>query len=571
MPTTIPTNRLAGALPSANGKHHDYSKVFAQFGVTFGQPTGSGEVCAEECPFCGKDKFHVNVGTGKYHCKHCQEGGNVTTFLTWQHGRLLEATTKDHYLTLKAKRGIASQTLRSHELAYDEAEDRWLIPFKSSKDSVVNIQLYYPNKPKPNKYNLPELPTALYGFHTLTGDKDKTVYLCEGPFDAIALDYNIGHKNRHKYIILATPGSFKEEWAPHFAGLRVKVCHDNDKGGREQSAREQKLLSPVAHSLTVLKWPEGLDGYDLNDLVKNRPGLKLPGWIEEHSYKVTREPRLDWDDGWNRKDTEPEVYDWIWPNRLFCGTYVSYSGYRGTMKSTIIRELVARYTRGEPMPGCTEVGLPAGHAIYITAEDSKASAWRSLELVNADMNLVTVLPALLKDGDPLNVLEHLGEVREKIHAHGTRLVIIDGQNSVVGDPNISNDMKARSNVTNRLHQFAQKENICLVGIRNEDRDGRPYGPASFGDLGRCIMRSIADGDPIGDDYYFHLVFERVSEVSPKLYRPIPYSVEDLGGSARRILWGKVKPKPTLGQQLETFHAKAGGTSSQGGKRSKNRL
>src|SRR5262249_13100371 len=160
-------------------------------------------------------------------------------------------------------------------------------------------------------------------------------------------------------------------------------------------------------------------------------------------YEVTRQSKLAWEHGWERQSSEPEVIDWVWPNHLRTGTYASFSGKGGTLKSTIGRELIARYTKGRRMPGCEEIGLPAGHVIYITAEDSKATAWKQLEDAGADLNRITVLPATLKDGDPMNILEHLDELREMIRKYAVRFVVIDGQNSVVGAPCIATDMLAR--------------------------------------------------------------------------------------------------------------------------------
>jgi hypothetical protein len=552
----------------ANGrKPHDYRRVFQVFGVEFGQVNGSGEAVADACPWCDKDRFHLNIETGLYHCKHCEAKGNVTTYLTWLHAEFLKVTTAEDYKPLKDKRGgIAIQTLRLHGLAYDRGAKRWLLPFKNGQGHVNNVQVYYPDRPKggklPNKENLPGLPTAIYGFDKLTtADKSKPVLLCEGVFDAIALDYSIGAKNRPKYVIVATPGAFKEEWAEHFRDRKVRALYDNDKGGEQHREGVRKLLgeSGVAADLRVLRWPEGTpDGYDVNDLVRDRPDKSVLGWLIDHCYEVVREPKLDWEHGWERQSTNQEIIEWVWQNRLRCGSYASYSGKRGTLKSTLMREIVARYTQGKPLPGCKEIGLPPGHVIYITAEDGKETVWTSLERAGADTSLIMVLPAILKDGDPMNILLHLDELRQKIRQYHVRFVVIDGQNSVVGAPNISTDMLARHNITNKLHQFAQQENICLVGIRNEDSEGRALGPQSMGDLARCILRSEEAGED-GDQRYFKLVFERISDAAPKTHPPIPYSVEDLGGSSRRILWGKVKP--TMKQQLDAAGAAKKGAKS----------
>jgi hypothetical protein len=527
----------------------DYTRLYETLGVAFSRNRSGDEAIAETCPFCGREpsKFYVNVSTGQYDCKHCGEKGNPTTFLTWLHEDCLGRTTPDQYSTLGKVRGVAPQTLRDvHQLAYCDAADCWLVPFKSSKGSVVNFQLYYPDREKPNKLNLPGLPTALYGFDRLAAaDKAKPVLLCEGPFDAIALDYDIGAKHRPRYAVVATPGGFKEEWVEHFRGRKVRAFYDNDKGGEQHRERVRKLLgeSGEAAELLLLKCPAGFDGCDVNDLVR-RPEYRgrVLGFLLKHSFAVQAEPKLAWSHGWERKATGPEQIDWVWPDHLRCGTYVSFSGEQGTLKSTIARELVSRYTLGEMMPECDRLGLPAGHAVYVTAEDSQKDVWAHFDRLGADRDRLSVLPAVLRDGDPLNVLEHLPELEALIREQGTRLVAIDGQNSVVGAPNISTDMLARHNVTNKLHQFAQRLNVCLVGIRNEDAEGRALGPQSMGDVGRCVLRAVEEAKGADGQRYFRLVFKKVSDVSPSAYPPIPYSVEDLGGPARRILWGKSRPK-----------------------------
>jgi len=456
------------------------------------------------------------------------------------HQQFLEQTTTEHRRQLKEKRGgISLQTLNRHRLAFDASKNQWLIPFKNRKGGVVNLQLYSLANGK--KYNLPGLATSIYGLDRLSSDKKKILYLCEGPFDAIALDYHFRTK-RGKYDILASPGAFQEKWTEYFEGRKVFALYDNDKGGDAHRERVQKLLgeSRVAKELRVLKWPSDFqDGFDINDLVSQYPDTSVAGFVRKHSVKVVKEPKLVLWHGKDLKATAQEAIDWPWPDHLRCGTYVSFSGQQGTLKSTLAGEITARYTQGTPMPGCKKAGMPAGHVLYIIAEDDRASMVERLEVAGANLDRVTLMPAILKDGNPLNLLDHLEEIEQTIQEFGTRLVVIDGQNSVVGAPDISTDMKGRFNVTNRLHQFAQKLNVCLVGIRNEDPTGRAMGSQSMGDISRCVLRAV-EKKPDKKDRYFQLVFVKVSDSAPKTHPPIPYSVEDLGGRRRRILWGKSK-------------------------------
>jgi hypothetical protein len=61
------------------------------------------------------------------------------------------------------------------------------------------------------------------------------------------------------------------------------------------------------------------------------------------------------------------------------------------------------------------------------------------------------------------------------------------------------------------------------------------------DLGRCVLRA-EELKRCKGRRYFMLVFVKVNDVNQDLYPPIPYSVEDLGGASRRILWGVWRPK-----------------------------
>jgi hypothetical protein len=535
---------------SANGraaeeKGHDYRKLFTMLGVVFGPVNGSDQAVAESCPLCDKEgRFYLNVTTGRWDCKKCRESGNHLEFLTKLHKKYWDQTTAADYSALGKKRGIAPQTLRLHELAYDRRRGCWLIPFRSSKENLVNLQLYFPDKPKgKDKYNLP-LPMSLYGFDKLmAAPVDKPVFLCEGVFDAIAADYSIGAEHRGNYVVVATPGGFKEAWVEHFKDRKVRALYHNDDAGRRHTEKVRQLLgeSGVTAEMLVLKWPDATN--DVNDWVRAHPPprYRLPGFVRKHSYRVTAEPKLDFEDGWARRSTKPAVIDWIWPDRLRCGSYCSFSGQRGTMKSTLMWDLIARYTKGEPMPFCERVGLPAGHVLYITAEDSREDAWERLRTAGADLDNVTIHAAVTRAGAPFNVLDHLAELEEKIRRHGTRLVVIDGQNSCVGTPYIGTDMQARANVTNPLHQFAQKLNLALVGLRNDDEHGRPLGPQSMADLGRCIWKAERLTPKGQYPPYFRLIFVRISDAAERLHPPIPFSVDEGVGPARGILWGKVPP------------------------------
>src|SRR5262249_15116475 len=149
--------------------------------------------------------------------------------------------------------------------------------------------------------------------------KAKTVLLCEGPFDALALDYSIGPQNRPKYVIVAVPGTFKEEWAQYFRGRKARLFFDNDDAGRKLTEKVAKLLlDGGAAEVKALRWPEAgplpdgtPDGVkDLNDLVGSFGYTQAPdgikprsvlGWLIKNCYEAVHDSQLDWRFGWERK------------------------------------------------------------------------------------------------------------------------------------------------------------------------------------------------------------------------------------------------------------------------------
>jgi hypothetical protein len=544
---TFPLERT-NVMPKILPEGKDYSKLFQTLGINL-NVNGSVNAPAEACPYCGGTKFSANIDNGLWQCFRCQKKGNPTDMIRDVHQRHLERTSERDYQDLRERRGgISLQMLRHHDLAYDKSLQRWLIPFKNREGNVMTLQLYYLRDGR--KMNLPGIGTYLFNFNALPDDKKLWVFLCEGPFDAIALDYALDTK-RDRYVILAIPGTFKEEWVSYFAGRKVRCLFDNDAGGKIHNERVEKLLAPKAAELTFLRWPEEINSKDINDLVRDQPKLSLPSFFEQHSVKAVKEPKLIFTVG--KRPVTRDRRDYIWPNRLPCDTYVSLSGKRGTFKSSIAREIAARYTRGEPMPLEDKKSMPAGRVLYVHPEEDSLAVDESFERAGGNFDYWHNLSCFTRDNVYLNVLDFLEEIEGMIRRFGIRLVIIDGQNSVVGAPNISTDMTARNNVTNKLHHFAMQTHICLLGLRNEDDNRRALGPQSMSDIARCIMRTEELSVSIQDEVRtFNLEWVRVSEVAASHYDSIRYSVDNRKEqtAALKLHWG-TQAEEKLRKEIET--------------------
>jgi AAA domain/Toprim-like len=524
----------------------DFRPLFETFGPTFSK-NGSAEALADECPFCGKaNHFYLNVETGQYDCKVCGEHGNHFTFIRAMYQERLDATTDTDYQRLKRLRGLPLQTLKRHGLAWDAANGCWLIPYKSADGKVMNLCRYFEATKK--KYMLSGLPAQLYGLDLLSTGVGRTLFLCEGPFDAMALDHQLReNKTRKRYDILAVPGAntFKPEWAEHLQNRTVRIVFDNDEGGRKGQEHVVKVYREAKAScrLSALRWPDGYpDKCDLDDLVQD--GVNIAEFTREHCRKIESEQRLNFVRG---GEVEDEEKTWIWTGHMPCGSLVSFEGDHGSYKSTIARDLAARVTTGAPMPDGSPLGIPAGDVLYFTGEDSAATVRDIVALHGGDLDRLLIHELELPDGELVDLLQFLTEIEDQVNLTGAKLVVIDPINNFLGDYDVSTDVKARRNVTGKLHSFAKRLGICLLGLRNWGKAAegsstqRALGPSSMSHVCRaCFHTQISEqGPPVQGK----LAWDKVSDAPHP--RPIPFSVKDEGGHLRRILWGKTsEPKET---------------------------
>jgi hypothetical protein len=520
-----------------------FQRLFELFGCEFSVLHGK-EVHATECPFCGKDKCYLNTETGVYKCHSentCGEAGNAYTFVRWVHRTSLEATTDDHLRRLKAKRGLPLQTLKAHELAWNDATGCWLIPHKSEKGEVLNLCRYY--LASGDKRMLPGLPLQLYGLDRLSADASRTLFICEGALDAIALDQHlVRNKTRTRYDILAAPSAnvFNTDWLKHLAGRTVRLCLDNDNAGRKGQERIVKMVleEKVDCRLLALNWPAGYpEKCDIGDLI--RDGVNIAEFTREHCVKVGSPQRRI---RFTRGDEIPdEKLEWLWPGRIPFGTFASLSGYMGTHKSGIARALAARCTAGLPMPHTTKA-LPPFGVLYFTSEDSAAQVRDLVRVHDGDLTRLHVHDIACSD-EPIDILDCLEEIEAEINARQARLVILDALNSFVGG-DISTDAKARRTLSGRLQGLARRTGACIIGIRNWGRSEggtaaqKALGATSLSDVARCVMNTAVVLKKDGQIDHHRLEFEKVSGTPPP--PSLRFSVKDLGSPdashLRQIKW-----------------------------------
>lgn len=248
-------------------------KPFVFHGLDLSYSDQSDEAKAD-CPFCGREaKFSVNIQTGQWRCFVCNsgtdsgkavQGGNISTFLKllWEHS---DKSGSNDYSSLEADRKlILPDTLINWRVARSTITGEWLIPGYNAEGKVN--QLYRYAQGYNSRFKLlatPELNHAIFGMNLYNPKKD-TVYLCEGPWDAMAL-YEVLKSSKANpdgspfkmtsnedlsllsdSNVLATPGAnvFQPTWLKLFAGKRLIMLFDSDHPREHQG----KVFEPVGHA-----------------------------------------------------------------------------------------------------------------------------------------------------------------------------------------------------------------------------------------------------------------------------------------------------------------------------------
>jgi len=295
-------------------------------------------VAKGDCPWCGREgKFEVNLETGLWRCWVCAEGtekggGNALTFLRLLHEAADRATTD--YRDLAEDRGLLPDTLVHWGLARSPLTGDWLVPAYDVSGSLRQLYRYVQGSDRPRLLPTPTLGHHLHGV-SLVHERAETLYVCEGPWDAMALWEALGTCKASgdglastaspersllaSSAVVAVPGcsTFFDAWLPLFEGRRTVLMYDNDHrhlnpktGGQTLPGawlgmrRAAGMLVGVASDVQFLWWgnrnkadydPSLPSGYDVRDVLSDDRGpaalerlLSLVSDLPEGWVKVIR-------------------------------------------------------------------------------------------------------------------------------------------------------------------------------------------------------------------------------------------------------------------------------------------
>jgi DNA primase len=157
---------------------------------------------------------------------------------------------------LKAKHSI--EDLRESGLLSDKDslifyKHKVIIPF--IKDGrIIFLQGRRLDTGDPKYLHLKGRQVPLYNTDTLANlSKGDTVYVCEGVFDAMILE-----QNGYKAVAILGVNNFKDDMTTLFKGLKVVLCLDNDKAGKEGIQTIAKTFLTKGQQVFTKELPDGV-------------------------------------------------------------------------------------------------------------------------------------------------------------------------------------------------------------------------------------------------------------------------------------------------------------------------
>ena len=267
------------------------------------QEQDSGDQWFGYCVFCDDEtRFFVNADSTKWDCKHCGLMGNDVNFLEKVAEKRHVEMTRKKWLKLSSLRGIPTGILRARRLGYCPINKTWLIPCYSAKGRVHDIRSWDTKVLRVTAGR----KSQLFGANRLKDAPAGTrVWLCEGEWDTLAMDWLLREAKIKKDVVVSVPGAnvFKKEWVSLFERKKVICVYDSDKAGDNGAMRVETMIKQTTSKLQFVCWPDTLpDGWDVRDFVTSahdKAGGKKSepreGWakdaIEELLSLIKNSPR----------------------------------------------------------------------------------------------------------------------------------------------------------------------------------------------------------------------------------------------------------------------------------------
>jgi hypothetical protein len=401
----------------------EHVQTFNFFGSALREMNGQWE---GDCIFCGKERhFYTDQKEGLWDCKVCGRSGNRITFLEQLFKAAQEEATDADWEKLSTSRRIPVEILKTRRLAF--AGERWLIPGCGENGRFRDLRVY----------NFKQIISAagckscLYGVEKLSKSKPGSrVWVCEGEWDALALEWLLEVAGITDQTVTAVPGAsvLKDEWVHLFNGREVVCAYDNDEAGDRGAEKADDRLRKVAKRISFVNWPRSSKtGYDLRDFIcDSMEAGHEPEKILETLLKLQQpKPRAVQESDPGEKPADaPEVGDFSALVKIF-GEHIKMSRDMTDCLCLMVATAISNDIQGDPIwlylvgpPGTGKTLLLASLATSsrclmrsTVTPHSLVSGWRGdadkdpslipklagLTLVAKDFTEILTMPPMMQD------------------------------------------------------------------------------------------------------------------------------------------------------------------------------
>jgi hypothetical protein len=163
-------------------------------------------------------------------------------------------------------------------------------------------------------------------------------------------------------------------------------------------------------------------------------------------------------------DVEPRSIEALWPGYIVAHKFNLIAGYGGVGKGQIMANLIARASRGDPMPG--EVSGTVARTLILAAEDDAHEDIRPrLDANHANLENVLILDGVdLGDGDVrwVDVQQHIALVRDAVIEYGVDLVYLDPLASYMPGVRRQNGGEVRD-ALGHLQRLINETGVTVIG------------------------------------------------------------------------------------------------------------
>jgi AAA domain len=198
---------------------------------------------------------------------------------------------------------------------------------------------------------------------------------------------------------------------------------------------------------------------------------------------------------------------WLWPNWIPRGCLCVLDGDPGLGKSTLVLDLAARVTKGEPMPLTDGPRGNPGRVLILNAEDDYERVIKPrLLAAGADVTQVLTIRSIqAKEGErPPIIPDDLSVIEELILTKGISLVIIDPLEAFLSpkiNPNRNTHVRQ---VLTKVARMAERTQAAVIVIRHLNKVvGGPAlyrGTGSIGIIGSARAALLVGLDPEDKDF-----------------------------------------------------------------------